>query len=187
TMTDAFFWKTFGMTNELILPMLFERPLSEAEMRAIAERKEEIYREMVSDHMEPLPGVVALLHSLHDAGFKVALGSSAPKANIDVVLTAMGVAPLFDAAICSDDVHLGKPHPEIFLKAAEALEIPPACCVVVEDAVVGLQAARAAGMHCLTVTNTHPREKLAGADRVVDSLEEVNAADFRALLENTCK
>ncbi len=182
TMTDEIFWETFGMPNRQILPLLYERPLSAEEIQALSEQKEEAYRALAGGSVAPLPGAVALLHSLKDAGFRVALGSSTPRSNLRVILPALGIEWAFDAVVCGDDVTHGKPDPEVFRTAGERIGVPSERCVVVEDAVVGVQAARGAGMRCLAVTTTHPREKLAEADRVVISLEEVDARDFEALI-----
>ncbi|MBI3946207.1 MAG: HAD family phosphatase [Armatimonadetes bacterium] len=182
TMTEALFRETFGMPNAQIFVRLFGHPLPEEEARELSERKEAVYRELAVGRLEALPGVVPLLRALRAEGFRLALGSSTPMSNIRVILDAIGVRECFDAVVCADDVTHGKPHPEVFLKAAERIGVPPECCVVVEDALVGVQAAKAAGMRCLAVTTTHPRERLQEADRVVDHLTEVTPADFRALL-----
>lgn len=145
-----------------------------------------MYRELAAGRLQALPGVVPLLESLHAAGFRIALGSSTPWSNIRVVLKAIGVEQWFDAIVSGDDVTHGKPHPEVFLKAAEKIGVPPECCVVIEDAMVGIQAAKAAGMGCLAVATTHPREKLSEADRVVDTLAGLTAEDLAALLPGRC-
>ncbi|NLC59264.1 MAG: HAD family phosphatase [Armatimonadetes bacterium] len=182
TMTEQLFWETFGMPNRQIFALLFPEPLSEEEAQELSEHKEAVYRQLAAGRLQALPGAVPLLNSLRAAGFRVALGSSTPQSNIAVILRAVGIEDCFDAIVCGDDVTHGKPHPEVFLKAAERLHLPPECCVVVEDAVVGVQAAKAAGMRCLAVTTTHPAEKLTEADRVVDTLEGLTADDFAALL-----
>ena len=182
TMTDEIFWETFGMPNRQILPLLYERPLSAEEIQALSEQKEEAYRALAPGSVAPQPGAVALLHSQKDECFRVALRTSTPRSNLRVILPALGIEWAFDAVVCGDDVTHGKPDPEVFRTAGERIGVPSERCVVVEDAVVGVQAARGAGMRCLAVTTTHPREKLAEADRVVISLEEVDARDFEALI-----
>jgi len=182
-MTDDLFWRTFGMPNRQILPLLLGRVPDEAEMQKLSDRKEEIYRQLARGRIRPLPGAVELVREVAADGFRVALGSSTPWSNIDVVLEALGIRDCFEHIVCSDDVTHGKPHPEVFLKAADKLGLPPHKCVVIEDAVVGVQAAKAAGAKCLAVTTTHPAEALSEADRVVPDLTVVTPADLRALLE----
>lgn len=182
-MTDELFWRTFGMPNRQIIPMLLGRTPDEAELQEISERKEEVYRELARGRMRPLPGAVELVRDAARSGFRIALGSSTPRSNIEVVLEALGVRDCFPHIVCSDDVQHGKPHPEVFLKAAEKLGLPPTRCVVIEDAVVGVQAAKAAGACCLAVATTHPAHKLAEADRTVESLAVVTAEDLRRLVD----
>lgn len=182
TMSDEMFRETFGMTNPEIFVRLFGRRLPGEEAHALGERKEALYRELAAGRLHSLPGAVALLESLRAAGFRVALGSSAPKSNLDALLSGLGIERYLDATVNGNEVSHGKPHPEVFLTAAERIAAAPECCVVVEDALVGIEAAKAAGMRCIAITTTHPREKLARADRVVDSLAELSAEDFLRLL-----
>lgn len=170
----ADFAATFGRRNPEILRHLFGDRFDESRVAAIGERKEELYRDMARMGVEPLPGVLPLLKDLQRAGWRQAIGSSAPPANLDLILGLLAVRNFFDAIISGDETQRGKPHPDVFLLAANKLAIPPAACVVLEDAVAGVEAAHAAGMKCVAVrfVGHHPTEKLrqAGADLVVDSL-----------------
>jgi len=182
-MTDELFWRTFGMPNRYIIPLLLGRVPDEAELTEISERKEEVFRQLAAGRMQALPGSVELVKATAEDGFRVALGSSTPWSNIRVVLETLGIRSYFGHIVCVDDVTHGKPHPEVFLKAAQGIGLPPSRCVVIEDAVVGVEAAKAAGMRCLAVTTTHPAEKLALADQVVPDLTHVTPADLRALID----
>lgn len=184
TMTEALFRETFGMPNPQIFVRLFGKPLPDEEARALSEHKEAVYRKLAAGRLRPLPGAIALLQALRADGFRLALGSSTPLSNIRVVLRAIGAEEYFHAIVCADDITHGKPHPEVFLKAAERIGVPPRRCVVVEDAVVGVQAAKAARMRCVAITTTHPRERLQEADRIIDCLTEISPEDFRALLRH---
>ncbi len=180
-MSDEFFRRTFGMQNDTILPML--RPgISEPEMDRLSDYKERRYRELVHSQPRAAEGVLALLSDLKASGFRLAIGSSAPRANLDVFWGPLGLADYFQATVTKEQVVEGKPSPETFLKAAGMLSLAPQRCVVVEDALHGVQAAKAAGMPVVAVTTTRSRAELAPADRVVDSLAELNAADFAMLL-----
>lgn len=180
-MSDEFFCKTFGMQNDTILPML--RPgISKPEMDRLSDRKEQRYRELVHSRPKAADGVLALLSDLKADGFRLAIGSSAPRANLDVFWGPLGLADYFQATVTKEQVVEGKPSPETFLKAAGMLSLAPQRCVVVEDALHGVQAARAAGMPVVAVTTTRSRAELACADRVVDSLAELSAEDFARLL-----
>ncbi len=115
----------------------------------------------------------------------MAIGSSAPRANLDVFWIPLGLADYIDVRVTKEQVREGKPAPETFLKAAEQLALAPEYCAVVEDAVHGVQAGKAAGMSVIAVTTTRTREELSLADRVVDSLAELTAGDFLALLNGS--
>ena len=121
---------------------------------------------------------------MKEHGFRLAIGSSAPPENLDVFWNQCALAEWFDARVTKEQIAHSKPSPETFLKAAEKLRLAPACCAVVEDAVPGVQAGKAAGMHVVAVTTTRQREHLAQADRIVDSLSELKASDFLALLNH---
>jgi len=180
-MSDEFFRKTFGMQNDTILPML--RPgISEPEMDRLSDYKERRYRELVHSRPKAADGVLALLSDLKASGFRLAIGSSAPRANLDVFWGPLGLADYFQATVTKEQVVEGKPSPETFLKAAGMLSLAPQRCVVVEDALHGVQAAQAAGMSVVAVTTTRSRAELAHADRVVNSLAELSAADFAMLV-----
>ncbi|OPZ85865.1 MAG: Phosphorylated carbohydrates phosphatase [bacterium ADurb.Bin429] len=185
TVTREQFAGLFGRHNRDIFPILIGHALPDDEIARLADRKEALFRELVKDSIAALPGVLALLPALKAAGFHVAMGTSTPRANVDLILGALGLAPYFDTIVSAEDVTRGKPDPQVFLLGAERLGIPPARCVVVEDAVAGVQAAKRGGMKALGVTTNHPREALSEADRVVDSLSEVGPADFLALLNET--
>jgi beta-phosphoglucomutase len=180
-MTDEFFRRTFGMQNDVILPQL--RPgISPEQMDRLADWKEQRYRDIVKERPELAPGVAALLADLKAQGFHLAIGSSAPPENLDVFWEPLGLADWFDARVTKEEIARSKPSPDTFLRAAQKLGLPPARCAVVEDAVPGVEAARAAGMPVVAVTTSRARADLARANRVVESLSELRAADFFALL-----
>ncbi|MCW1912792.1 HAD family phosphatase [Luteolibacter sp. GHJ8] len=179
------FHSTFGQRNESILPFLGWAEEGDRErIQQLGDRKEGLYREILrAEGIEPLPGVVALLQDLKANGIPCAIGTSTPRANVECVLELTGLADYFGDIAASEDVSRGKPDPEVFLKAAAKLGADPLFCVVIEDAQVGLRAAKAAGMKALGVTTTHPADALApeNPDRIVDSLAEVNVSYLREL------
>jgi len=174
------FASTFGMQNRDIVPLLLPEA-SGAEMHRLADRKEEIYRGLVRERPPIVEGAVELVRSLHAAGAALAIGSSAPRANIDLMLSAMSVAELMNAVVSAEDVERGKPDPQVFQLACRRLRLPPERCVVIEDAPAGVAAARAAGAKCLAVTIHHPREALSRAHQTVDRLSQVTVDQLRRL------
>ncbi|MBT4867016.1 MAG: HAD-IA family hydrolase [Planctomycetaceae bacterium] len=132
-----------------------------------------------------MDGAFDLLSALHAADFALAVGSSGPADNVQMVIEKLGAVDFFSAAITGSDVDRGKPDPQVFQLAAERLGVSANRCVVVEDAPVGIAAARAAGMKCIGIASTgRTREELRAADLVVGSLREVSVVDFRELIES---
>ena len=176
------FRKTFGMNNAGILAYLLGENPPQGLVQQISERKEEIFRQSVHGNVHPLPGVIAWLERLQRQGAGLAVASSAPSANIEVLVAELKIRSYFDALVSGADLP-GKPDPATFLAAAQRLEIPPGRCVVVEDAIAGVQGAKTAGMKCIAVTNTNAADALAKADLIVDSLEELPDDSFSRLID----
>ncbi len=175
------FRRTFGMNNHGVLSTVFGRPPTPAELVDLADAKEALFREMIAGQAEPLPGVRDWLARLHARGVRQAVASSAPQANIDVLLDALGIRAYFEAEVSAEKMP-GKPSPAVFLEDARRVGLTPDRCVVVEDAIAGVAAAKSAGMACLAVTTTNPAAALAAADLIVDSLADLPADAFDRLL-----
>ncbi len=182
--TQADFRRIFGQKNERIIRDFLGDKITEEEIEPFSLKKEERFRQLLRHDMQPLPGVAALLKALRAHGFRMAIASSAPLENVEMTASGLGIRQYFDALVSAEDVSEGKPHPQVFLLAAQKLGTPPARCVVVEDAIAGIAACKAAGAHCLAVTNTNSRENLPEADLVVDSLEKVGVEDFARLIDS---
>lgn len=150
----------------------------------MADAKEEIFRREAKK-LKALPGVETLMQALKSAGWRQAIGSSAPMPNIEVLLEGTGLGKYMDAISSGDDVKVGKPDPTVFLIAFRRLGVEPSNGVVIEDAPAGVQAGKSSGAACLAVTNTQTRETLAtaGADLVVDTLEGISIASLESLIK----
>lgn len=176
------FKRSFGRKNEFIIPEILEWTTETTRIRELSLRKEALYREVVAERgVEPLPGVRTWLDRLREAGIPCAIGSSTHLANIQLSLSMIGLAEYFSAMVTSEDVKQGKPHPDVFLRAAAKLGAEPTRSVVFEDALVGIQAARAGGMKVVGVATTHPPEELTMADVVVRRLDELQVPQLTAL------
>lgn len=168
------FTKGFGMKNEYIIPNLLKWTAEPEEIRRISLRKEELYREVVKERgIETLPGVREFLAWLEENQIPRVIGSSTQRLNIDTSLGVLGLEGHFTDLVTAEDVSHGKPDPEVFLKGAEKIGLPPAKCCVFEDAHVGIQAAKAGGMRCVALATTHARETLTDADLIVDQLDHI--------------
>jgi HAD superfamily hydrolase (TIGR01509 family) len=177
------FLATFGQRNDSIIPQWLGVAATPELIERIAAVKEKEYRGLVRKHgMNPLPGVATWLQRLYETGWLQAVASAAPRENIDVVLEALAATHLFQAIVSAEDVHQGKPNPEVFQLAASRLGAPQARSIVVEDAVAGVEAARRAGMHSIGVSRNG---KHLPADIVVQSLEQLDPNAFEALLNDS--
>ena len=180
--SDDFFYSTFGMQNYQIIPMMTERKLANKEISRISDQKELLFRNLINGKLKLLAGAEELISALNNKGFRLSIGSSTTKLNMDYITKNLLIFNYFDAIVIGEDVTNGKPAPDTFLKAAERLSLPPKCCVVVEDAVQGVQAGKSAGMSVVAVTTTRQRNDLLQADLIVDSLDELKPDDFIKLL-----
>lgn len=154
-----------GLRTLTVIRDLLRWPVSEAEAIRIGLEKEEIYRDWIrADGIRAIPGVVDFLGQAQRLGIPCAVGSSAPRANVDLCLKTLGLDGAFLATVSGEDVARGKPAPDIFRMAAERIEARPENCVVFEDAPAGIAAAHAAGMRVVALGTSHAREELGGAD-----------------------
>ena len=164
TMLEPVSLKINGMHSNDIFPMLLgDEVVAEYGLDRLNREKEEVYREMYRPNIKPIAGIIELLKSAKEAGVKCAIGSSGCRENVEFIIEGLGIADYIDASISGSDVTHGKPHPEIFTKAHEALGLKAEECVVVEDAVNGIIAALAAGCKCIAVTTTATAEVLSEA------------------------
>jgi beta-phosphoglucomutase family hydrolase len=180
-MTESQFQAVFGRHNRDIIPLIFGVD-DEASIQRLADRKEVLYRELIRDRIPAIDGAAELVAACHDAGLSLAIGSSGPPENVNLVLDGMRIADYFPVRITARQVTRGKPDPQVFLLAAEGLGLPPDRCAVVEDAPSGIEAARAAGTAAIGLAGTHPPESLHHAHRVVMSLREIGPADIEELI-----
>lgn len=162
-----------GVSRMQSLEIILEighKNFDDATKKELADKKNRWYVEYISrmDRSEILPGVLKFINDLKNAGIKVAVGSASK--NTVTILNSLKIYDLFDAIVDGTKITKAKPHPETFLKAAEALGIMPDACVVFEDAAAGVQAAKNAGMRCIGIGSP---EILKGADRVIPGFSGV--------------
>ncbi|HET9986803.1 MAG TPA: HAD family phosphatase [Longimicrobiales bacterium] len=177
--TEADFLASFGQRNDAILGAWLGPGATPERIRRIGEAKEALYRELLAaEGIGPLEGAAEWVRLLNAVGWRQAIASSAPRLNVEAVVRALEFIGVIDAVVAAEDVHAGKPDPEVFLTAAARLGVPPARCVVVEDAAAGIEAARRAGMRSIGVGGA----ALAAADVVVESLGALPPDTFDRLL-----
>jgi beta-phosphoglucomutase len=188
------YYSHFGRRNEDLLRECWLRAgkgeLTLDEIVALDHEKEAAYRAIVANRFPIMDGARELVASLRADGFRTAVGSSGPPANVALAIEGLGLGGLslagggFDAVVTGRDVKRSKPDPECFLLAAERMSVPPSRCVVFEDAPAGIAAAKAAGMRCIAITSKgHTVERQREADIVFPNVKTVTVAAVRALLQ----
>jgi len=168
------FWRlTIGRPGEEAIPILLGRAVSAEEARRLARRKRDLYVGLARRGLEAVPGAAAFVMALNRLGVPRAVGTSASRFDCERLLDGLGLRRHFDVIVTADDVSLGKPDPEVYVEAARRMRASPAACVVFEDSVVGIQAARSAGMRAIGVTTAHTEEELreAGAEFAIADFE----------------
>jgi len=170
---------TFGQRNDSILPRWLGAHAAPDRIQRVGDVKEALYRKLVRNSgIAPLPGAAEWVRRLYQEKWRQAVASSAPRANVEIVLEVIGLAGCFQAIVSAEDVTAGKPNPQVFLTAASRLAVAPAECVVVEDAVAGVEAARRAGMRSIGVS----RNAVLAANVAVRSLADLAPDSFEKLL-----
>lgn len=186
---DAYYARYLGFDDRGAFGFGFDehqRPLSEAKLTELIERKAVYYQDAIRNHVAIFPGVKKLVADLAQS-LPLAVASGALRNEIETILATASLIEHFKAIVSAEDVERGKPEPDIFLKALAALNagnanpIQPGECVVIEDSKEGIKGARRAGMRCLAVTNSHGAELLGEANEIVSSLESVGLASLARL------
>ena len=164
---DEFFRATAGRQGGEIMRAYLGEHLTDEEVGQLNHEKESVYRELYAPHRKTVAGFDALLERARLEGVKLAVATAAPPANIAFTLDGLDLRRHFDAVVGAADVARGKPHPDVFLKAAERCGVLPEHCIVFEDAPLGVEAARRADMRCVVLTTTLPPEAFTAFDNVI--------------------
>lgn len=167
--------RTAGRTNPEVLKLILGNQLPPDQLEALGEAKEVRYRLHLREHASPVAGLHDFLNAARRAGLKLGVATAAPPVNVDVTLGCLGLNDFFDTVVHAGHIRRGKPDPEIFLTAAARLGVPPQNCLVFEDARMGVEAARRAGMRVVLMTTTISAvegERIEGVVQVVGDFHE---------------
>ncbi|HZF65271.1 MAG TPA: HAD family phosphatase [Chitinophagaceae bacterium] len=156
---DAVKEQMYGKNQELLLRVFGRERFSEEEMEVLSLEKEKRYQAAYQPELRLIDGLDSFLERSQNAGVKLSIGSAAIKFNVDFVLDGLNIRHYFDVVVCADDVAISKPDPDTFLKAAAAMELQTANCIVFEDAPKGVEAAHNAGMKAVVLTTMHNEEE----------------------------
>lgn len=173
--------RIYGRTNREWLTELFGK-LPEDQLLEYTEEKEALYRKLFDEDIKPLKGLIRFLDHLDEQKVLRAIGTSAPRSNVDYTLTKTHTVKYFPTILHDAFVTHSKPDPEIYLKSAEALGLPNSQCIVIEDSLSGVEAGKRAGSKVIGVTTTHSGSELAHCDLVIDDFEGLTVEALEKLI-----
>ena len=182
---DEFFRTTAGRQGQEIIRSHLEQELADDEVATLIHEKEGVYRELYAPHLRAVSGFEDLIATARASGTKLAVATAAPPANIEFTLDGLDLRRHFDAIVGAADVARGKPHPDVFLEAARRCGVAPEHCIVFEDAPLGVEAARRAGMRAVVLTTTLPAASFAEFDNIVAIVNDFSELDVDSLFART--
>ncbi|MGC8751554.1 HAD family hydrolase [Hydrotalea sp.] len=171
-----------GKTNADVLKYIFGPDIDAASIKSLTDEKEAIYREIYAPDIQPVKGLIPLLNTLAEKNIPMVIATSGIKDNIDFMLQHIPIAHFFKTILYSVHIMHGKPHTEIYEKAAQALGLPPNQCIAFEDAVAGIQSAKSAGLKTIALTTTHAVNELAMADKIITDFSEITFLQLQQLV-----
>lgn len=154
----------YGKSNSYIFSYFFNRKIEGEELQAYEDEKEGLFREIYANHVEPIEGFLPFLEALKDEGYKLGVATSAPKANLDLIIDTLLIRSNFESLMASEDVTDHKPHPQVYLRSADNLNSDARECVVFEDSFSGVSAAINAKMKVVGVLSSHSVTELPPCD-----------------------
>ncbi len=172
----------YGKPNSYIFSHFLQKEISAEELSELENEKEGLFREIYADQVMAVPGYMEFLAALKSEGFKTGVGTSAPRANMDLILDSLGIRSNMESLMASEDVSSHKPAPEVYLKSASKLSTEPKNCVVFEDSFSGVSAAINAGMKVVGVLTSHTQEELPPCDLYIKDYTEINIKNIQELL-----
>lgn len=183
SITDEIFERGFGQPNEQVLPGYFP-DLNAQEIYRLSAEKEACYRKLVrQEGIYPIPGVLIWMDHFSRRRIRQVLATSGCRANANMIADLTGARTYLTTIVAAEDVSRGKPHPDVFVRAAERVGVPPERCLVIEDSLHGIRAARAAKMHCLALETTHDAAELSEADLVIRDMGHFSWETWHRLMD----
>lgn len=183
---EGFFAETAGRANAEILRTIVPGHTAD-DYLAMADEKELLYRERAAQSLELIAGFEALRVAARERGIKLAICTASTPENMALAFERFGLDAHVDTVVSPADGLRAKPHPDIFLEAARRLRVPPAHCIVFEDAPLGVEAARRAGMPAVALTTTMPAEAFDHFDNLLAATNDLSSPDLGALLERASR
>lgn len=178
---EEFAMHMFGKSNSYILSHFLQRVIEGEELLQMENEKESLFRQIYEPYIDPIEGIVAFIHDLHSNGIKLGVATSAPQANLDLILTKVPIRSHLGSIMASENVKKHKPDPEVYLTSAKNLGVEPDQCVVFEDSFSGVSAAINAGMRVVGVLSSHTKEELPPCNLYIENYREMTYQKIKAL------
>ncbi|MCF0043152.1 HAD family hydrolase [Dyadobacter fanqingshengii] len=178
---EEFAMHMFGKSNSYILSHFLQRVIEGEELLQMENEKESLFRQIYEPYIDPIEGIVAFIHDLHSNGVKLGVATSAPQANLDLILTKVPIRSHLGSIMASENVKKHKPDPEVYLTSAKNLGVEPDQCVVFEDSFSGVSAAINAGMRVVGVLSSHTKEELPPCNLYIENYREMTYQKIKAL------
>ena len=172
----------YGKHNSHIMTYFFKRPIHGEELLQLEFEKEQLFRDLYENKVESIPHYISFLASLKQQNFKTAVCTSAPRANMDLIIDKLDIRKLMDSTMASEDVKLHKPHPEIYLNTAAALNVAPSNCIVFEDSYSGITAGLNAGMKVVAVLSSHTKQQLPPCSYYINDYGDITISTLLEIL-----
>jgi len=175
----------YGKSNSYIFSHFLGRKIEGEELLEFEDEKEGLFRKIYADHINPIDGYMRFLEDLKGYGFETAVATSAPRANMDLIIDALDIRKHMGSAMGSEDVSQHKPAPEVYLTSAQNVNVPIDRCVVFEDSFSGVSAGINAGMKVVGVLSSHEKGELPPCDLYISDYTEITAIEIIELLSQS--
>lgn len=181
--TDSFLEeRVWGRTNKEWIPEVFG-DISTEQSEQLADEKEQMFRDRFNPRTSVIPGITRFLEKLKNSGIITAVATSAPGENAEFILSELEIKDYFSAILDSSDVDKGKPEPQIYIKAAERLSLPPSSCIVFEDSLAGVEAGVRASSKVVGISSTHTPEELSKCSKVIENFKRLTVEELYELID----
>ncbi|WP_214228344.1 HAD family phosphatase [Pedobacter sp. B4-66] len=181
---EEFAHHMFGKSNSYILSHFLQRKIEGEELLQLEQEKEGLFRKIYESHVEPIDGLVEFINDLKNNGAKIGVATSAPYANLELILSNVAIRETLGSIMASEDVKKHKPDPEVYLTSAKNLGVSPNQCIVFEDSFSGITAALNAGMKVVGVLTSHTKEELPPCDLYINDYKDLSYDTISRLITN---
>nr|WP_121271383.1 HAD family phosphatase [Pedobacter schmidteae] len=180
---EEFAQHMFGKSNSYILSHFFNRPVTGTELLEMEEEKEGLFRKIYAPHIEPITGIIDFISDLKNNGVKLGVATSAPYANLELILSKVAIREKLGSVLASEDVKKHKPDPEVYLRSASNLDVKPEQCLVFEDSFSGVSAALNAGMRVVGVLTSHTKDELPPCNLYINDYTDLSYKNIISLFQ----